>query len=254
MELRLKWMLAAVVLVWAASVSVAAGASVVEGHAGDDGSGPRATVFPAEMGRGSVVPCISGSIAPVVFQFSGDAKALTEKTELVLDLPAGFTVYSKSGLLAATKQGSQRQLVRIDVSAEAGHMLPGPPKGSAAVVLVWLETDLAAGDSEVMRFHLAGGGKTHIQRQLRLWILPPFFAGPRARFMVGFFWSLFGDLPEVLYSNAYDLFRQGGINVFVTQPRAWEKLSRYHRYMEKRFKANGGQVWASVPGSSSLIL
>ena len=210
---------------------------------------PAVSLFPAEMGREHTLPVISESLSWGIFWFSGDAAVLGDKVELVLDLPAGFEAYSRGDPQLQNVLKDDRQIVRMDVTKSARRIQPDKVVRDS-ITLVWLKTAAAPSDDETVRFHLETDGETYSPKEMKLRILPPFAERPEPEFVFTFIWNVFdGKVPEAVWEDAYQLFRNSGINMFPTGATAYEELGPYGQFMDRRYRSEGGKFWATVPSS-----
>ena len=213
------------------------------------GATPGVALFPAELGRKQTLPVISESLSWGLFWFSGDAAVLGDKVELVVDLPAGFAAYSRQDGQIKNVLADGRQVVRVDVTKAATRMQPDKMVRDAAV-LVWLKTDAPPTDNEAVRFQLETGGEIYSPKEMKLRILPPFAGRPEPDFVFTFIWNLFDSkVPEPIWEDAYQLFRNSGINMFPTGATGHDRLGPYGQFMDGRYRSEGGKFWATVPSS-----
>ncbi|NOY81663.1 MAG: hypothetical protein GXP31_11765 [Kiritimatiellaeota bacterium] len=203
-------------------------------------------VYPAEYGRGGVVPLVRNAPSFMRVMLMGDRKRLGPGAEIQLDLPEGlgeFGLLERLGPITREKQPYTR--FRIPLGADIAARLKATV--SHCGLTIWLDPKTVQ-DGAALYCRPVVAGKVLAETRVRLRVLQPLPVGPRPKRFHNFFcWGLFGNVPKRLRGSVYDMVRnQMGVDIHLVS-RA--ENSDWLGYLRDRFAADGGRLWANIPGA-----
>ncbi len=203
-------------------------------------------VYPAEYGRGGVVPLVRNSPNFMRVMLMGDRERLGAGAEIQLDLPAGlgdFGLLERLGPITHEEQPYTR--FRIPLGADIAARLKATV--SHCGLTIWLDPKTVR-DGASLYCRSVVAGNVLAETRVRLRVLQPLAPGPRPKRFHNFFcWGLFGNVPEALRESVYDMVRNRmGVDIHLVS-RA--ENSDWLGYLRDRFAVDGGRLWANIPGA-----